>query len=112
MRCSSCGSEHSESAKFCDRCGAHVPVRCPSCGSSNRPGAKFCNECGALMVKAAVEAKIPVASELKSAEASTPAVGIGASVAAEDVPEGERKLVTVVFADIKGSTELEENLDP
>jgi len=35
MRCSSCGSEHSENAKFCDSCGTPVPVRCPSCGSSN-----------------------------------------------------------------------------
>jgi Double zinc ribbon len=39
MRCSNCGSENSESAKFCDSCAAPVPVRCPSCGSSNRPDA-------------------------------------------------------------------------
>src|SRR2546430_17292687 len=112
MNCSSCGSEHSESVKFCDRCGKPVPARCPSCGSSNRPGAKFCHECGASMVKAPVEANKPGASQLRSPEVSTPAVGVSASLAAEDVSEGERKLVTVLFADIKGSTELEENLDP
>ena len=64
------------------------------------------------MVKVTVEANIPGANQLKSQEVSTPAVGVSASGTAEDVPEGERKLVTVLFADIKGSTELEENLDP
>src|ERR1700719_4333398 len=112
MRCSSCGSEHSESAKFCDRCGEPVPVRCPSCGSSNRPGARFCNECGAALAKASAGTTLPGVGQPKSPEVSTPAVGVSASVASEDVPEGERKLVTVLFADIKGSTELEENLDP
>ena len=112
MRCSSCGTEHSESAKFCDRCGEPVPARCPSCGSSNRPGARFCNECGAALAKASAGTTLPGVGQPKSPEVSTPAVGVSASVAAEDVPEGERKLVTVLFADIKGSTELEENLDP
>src|SRR5271169_5798438 len=112
MRCSSCGSEYSESAKFCDTCGAPVPVRCLSCGSSNRPGARFCNECGAALAKASVGANAPGASQLKSPAISTPPIAAGTSVAAGDVPEGERKFVTVLFADIKGSTELEENLDP
>ena len=112
MRCSSCDSEHSESAKFCDTCGTPVRVRCPSCGSSNRPGARFCNECGATLGNPSVAANVPDVSQLKSPAVSTPTIAVGASVAAEDVPEGERKLVTVLFADIKGSTELEENLDP
>ena len=87
-------------------------MRCPSCGSSNRPGARFCNECGAALAKASAGTTLPGVGQPKSPEVSTPAVGVSASVAAEDVPEGERKLVTVLFADIKGSTELEENLDP
>jgi len=52
------------------------------------------------------------ASQLKSPAISTPPIAAGASVAAGEVPEGERKFVTVLFADIKGSTELEENFDP
>jgi class 3 adenylate cyclase/predicted ATPase len=87
-----------------------VPVRCPSCGSSNRSGAKFCNECGATIVKEPAEANLAGARQLKPAEVSS-TVGVSASVISEE-PEGERKLVTVLFADIKGSTELEENLDP
>ena len=87
-----------------------MPVRCPSCGSSNRSGAKFCNECGATIVKEPAEANLAGAKQLKPAEVSS-TVGVSASVISEE-PEGERKLVTVLFADIKGSTELEENLDP
>src|SRR6202035_4660689 len=112
MHCPSCGSEHSKSAKFCDTCGAPLPLQCPSCGSSNRPGARFCNECGAALSQAPADANVPRASQPKSPAVSTPTIAMSASAEAEEIPEGERKLVTVLFADIKGSTELEENLDP
>jgi class 3 adenylate cyclase/tetratricopeptide (TPR) repeat protein len=64
------------------------------------------------MAKVPARANVPDASQLKSPASLTPTIAVSASVAAEDVPEGERKLVTVLIADIKGSTELEENLDP
>src|SRR5277367_5141618 len=112
MRCSSCGSEHSESAKFCDTCGTPVPVRCPSCGSSNRPGARFCNECGAALGAAPLGANVASTDQPTSPVVSTEALAVSESPVPEDVPEGERKFDTVLFADIKGSTELEENLDP
>jgi class 3 adenylate cyclase/predicted ATPase len=59
-----------------------------------------------------VGANVPDVNQLKPPDISTPTIAVSGSAAAEDVPEGERKLVTVLFADIKGSTELEENLDP
>ena len=89
-----------------------MPVRCPSCGLSNRPNSKFCSGCGAALAKAFAGANVPGASQLKSPANFTPTIAISASVPTGDVPDGERKLVTVLFADIKGSTELEENLDP
>src|ERR1700674_2730212 len=112
MHCPSCDSEHSKSAKFCDTCGAPLPLQCPSCGSSNRPGARFCNACGAALSQAPADANVPRASQPKSPAVSTPTSAVTVSAETEELPEGERKLVTVLFADIKGSTELEENLDP
>ena len=112
MHCPSCDSEHSKSAKFCDTCGAPLPMQCPSCGSSNRPGAKFCNECGAALSQAPADANVPRTSQPKSPAVSTPTSAVSVSAETEEIPEGERKLVTVLFADLKGSTELEENLDP
>jgi class 3 adenylate cyclase/tetratricopeptide (TPR) repeat protein len=109
MRCEKCGSENSESAKFCDECAAPFAVRCPSCGASNRPGAKFCNECAAAL-RARAPAKAPGATQPARPENHT--VTLGPSIEPHDIPEGERKTVTALFADIKGSMELIEDLDP
>lgn len=82
------------------------------CGASNRAGASFCKECCAALGPAFTRASASGASQSTSPAASPPTIAVGASVEPENVPEGERKLVTALFADIKGSTELEENLDP
>jgi class 3 adenylate cyclase/tetratricopeptide (TPR) repeat protein len=103
MRCSSCDSDCREGAKFCDVCGAALATRCPSCGATNRPNAKFCEGCGAL-----VGAPAGVASAKKSNDAP---IRVAETPAAESL-DGERKTVTALFADIKGSTELEQDLDP
>jgi hypothetical protein len=110
MRCSKCGSENPDGAKFCDGCAAPLALQCPSCGTSNRAGAKFCIECAAALGTVPVAAGSSGAAQPARPEKDT--IALGAPLEAHDVPEGERKTVTALFADIKGSTELERDLDP
>ena len=107
MRCAKCATENRDGRKFCAECGAPLNARCASCGAENEPTEKFCGECGAALAgKAqAVSAKPPAAKPAAPEIHITPAE-------ASDVPEGERKTVTALFADIKGSMELIEDLDP
>src|SRR6266851_3864908 len=109
MRCSTCAAENREGRKFCAECGAPLNARCASCGAENEPAEKFCGECGvALGGKVqAVSAKAP-ATKLAVPEIHVTPGQPDASA----VPDGERKTVTALFADIKGSTELMEELDP
>jgi class 3 adenylate cyclase/tetratricopeptide (TPR) repeat protein len=91
MVCPTCGAENQENAKFCNSCGASLLRVCASCGTSNASGAKFCSECGASLVADAL--------------ATTPQVSAGSSAAAE------RRLVSVLFADLVGFTTLSESRD-
>src|SRR5690349_2525762 len=85
-------------AKFCNECGATLAAGCPNCGAINKPGAKFCNECGTALAGGA------------GAAAPRPATtGAGSSQAA--TPVAERRLVTVLFADIVGFTPFAEEKD-
>jgi class 3 adenylate cyclase/tetratricopeptide (TPR) repeat protein len=100
MRCSNCKSDNPDGKRFCGDCGAALANICPKCGADNPDGKRFCGECGAAL-GANASAKKPDDSPVRVAESS----------AREDL-EGERKTVTALFADIKGSTELMEDLDP
>ena len=110
MRCFKCGSENPDGAKFCDGCAAPLALRCPSCGTSNRAGAKFCIECAAALGAVPVAASSSGAAQPARPEKDS--IALGAPTESHDVPEGERKTVTALFADIKGSTELMRDLDP
>ena len=101
MRCSKCGTESTSGKKFCAECGTPLSSRCPKCGADNSPTAKFCEDCGAPLVT-------PAASPEKSNDSPIRVVDTPTS---ENL-EGERKTVTALFADIKGSTEMMEDLDP
>ena len=104
MRCSKCAAENREGRKFCAQCGTGLNLRCPSCGAGNTPGEKYCGECGAAL-----------AGTQKVSESRPAAPGIRVRSEQSDSSaalEGERKTVTALFADIKGSTELEQDLDP
>ncbi len=90
LRCGACETEHEVGSKFCDACGAALALSCPACQTAARPGAKFCGECGKSLTKAA---DLP--------EPPRPVLAVG-----------ERKQVTILFADIRGSTELIRGLDP
>src|SRR5215472_15578026 len=106
MRCAKCGSDNRDGRKFCSKCGVALARQCPRCGASNEPGEDFCGECGAALVANAG----PAATTSIQA---TPEIRI-----MPDRPDGsttldgDRKMVTALFADIKGSMELMEDLDP
>jgi hypothetical protein len=110
MRCSKCGSENPDGAKFCDGCAAPLPLQCPSCGALNRASAKFCIECAAAL--GAVPAAVRSTGAAQPTRPEKRTIGLGAPLGPHEVPEGERKTVTALFADIKGSTELMRDLDP
>jgi class 3 adenylate cyclase/tetratricopeptide (TPR) repeat protein len=106
MNCARCGSENPAGKKFCADCGGELSDRCPKCGAKNPDGKKFCGDCGASL---GASAPAPAPSPAARPGANKPKV---ASVEALGEIEGERKMVTALFADIKGSTELEQDLDP
>src|SRR6516225_9091184 len=102
MRCSKCGNDNREGRKFCAKCAAPLSRSCPQCGALNEPGEDFCGECGtALLPPQSVSVSKSDGSPIVTAEPTT----------AQDL-DGERKTVTALFADIKGSMELMQDLDP
>src|SRR5215471_2479095 len=111
MRCATCNAENLPDARFCASCGASFALPCPRCGHGNLPGSRFCTECGSPLTQAAATAAGQSAKRASAASAHTPAHLARKILAARGAIEGERKLVTVVFADIKGSTELIRSLD-
>src|SRR5262249_27846722 len=98
MRCSNCGFENPDGMKFCDQCTHSLTLICPKCRFENPPGFKFCGQCTAPLS----------ASKIEAAQS----IRISDSAADTEALEGERKTVTALFADIKGSMELIEDLDP
>jgi class 3 adenylate cyclase len=110
MRCVACDAENVREAKFCQSCGASLALlRCSRCGHGNRPGNRYCIECGNALV--ATPSPSAPSSHGLAPLAYTPAHLAEKIRAARGVFEGERKHVTVMFADIKGSTELIQALD-
>jgi class 3 adenylate cyclase len=102
MRCANCKAENPPGKKFCGDCGAPLENLCPRCSADNPAGKRFCGECGtALGGPAAAAAKNSDTQTVRVSEAPDP-----------EKLEGERKTVTALFADIKGSTELMQDLDP
>src|SRR5438128_1547 len=108
MNCLQCRHDVPPKAKFCPECGAALPAACASCGRDLPQSAKFCPECGHR-----VSAPPPAAAaRFDSLAAYTPKHLAEKILGAKDALEGERKQVTVLFADLKGSTELLADRDP
>src|SRR5215469_1610295 len=107
MRCPSCNAENPPTAKFCVECGIPFTAHCPKCGADNPPRAKFCAECGLSL-----QSGTPVSQAQTGGLVSPRSLFIERAVDAHEVPEGERKTLTALFADIKGSMDLMEDLDP
>src|SRR5271156_1367418 len=103
MRCAKGSGENREGARFCDKCGAKLSPRCPSCGAESRIDARFCDSCGESLAAPTAELPPKKSAGLEIRGTETPAIA---------TLEGERKTLTALFADIKGSTELEQDLDP
>jgi NMD protein affecting ribosome stability and mRNA decay len=88
LSCPSCGSENEAGRKFCGECGSALAAVCSSCGTANAPGVKFCGECGTAL---------SVATAPPTSRPATPAA--------------ERRLVSVLFADLVGFTTISESRD-
>jgi hypothetical protein len=107
MRCPSCGFENPEGLKFCNDCGTSLRVRCAQCGFANQPQAKFCGECGAALAPPArASTAPPLAPRPHPPLTYTPGHLAEKILTSKAAIEGERKQVTVLFADLKGSLEL------
>src|SRR5262249_31540212 len=101
--CPSCHNDNRADRRFCTQCGTKLAMGCPSCGAPIEAGENFCGGCGAA---------------LTTGVGTTPPLPLPAALPAERIREakatieGERKQVTVLFVDVKGSMELAERLDP
>src|SRR5215510_7453303 len=106
MRCPQCGHENAVEMKFCGECGTRLAVLCRQCGAGNAPAQKFCGECGARLDSGASSRQLP------SPDTYTPKHLAEKILTSKPAVEGERKQVTVLFADLKGSMELLGDRDP
>jgi uncharacterized membrane protein YvbJ len=96
MRCTNCGTDNDAGRKFCLQCGTRLSAPCPNCQSANPPGARFCGECGThLEASAAATAETTLTTESRPAPIST----------------AQRRLVSVLFADLVGFTPFAEERD-
>src|SRR5437588_12414811 len=91
LQCSECGAENRTGRRFCSQCGAALQFQCPTCGAANEPGDRFCGECGSSL----------------TAEGAPKQAGPDAATSVS-----ERRLVSVLFADLVGFTTLSEHRDP
>src|SRR5262245_61650336 len=106
MRCPQCRRDNSAGAKFCGECGARLALICPFCSTPNEPTRKFCGECGGRLEQRGA-----------GGQQAAPAVQLPTHLAekiltSRSAIEGERKQVTVLFADLKSSMELLADRDP
>src|SRR5258707_9294037 len=138
--CPNCQTVNRDGARFCDNCGQALPSACPRCGTLNRAGARFCDNCGERLAAAdastAAAAAPPVQALASAAQAASlppqaQAGGVSSQLQArlhQYIPAtllaklehaqaeggmvGERRVVTMLFCDVKGSTAAAEHLDP
>src|SRR3989442_283415 len=110
MKCPRCQAENRERARFCRECGATFGAVCSSCGAKVEAGSKFCDGCGAPVD--ATTAPGPGSSRFASPESYIPKHLAEKILTSKSAMEGERKHVTVLFADLKGSMELLADRDP
>jgi len=108
MICPKCQTDLPEGAKFCKECGQKIETACPECGKGIPPDSKFCLECGHELSKS----KERPAFDYRQPQSYTPKHLADKILTTRSTIEGERKLVTVMFADVAGFTAMSEKLDP
>ena len=108
MKCPKCQFENREGAKFCGKCGHKFEITCPECGAKNRSDNNFCDECGHYLAR---PKKAPELDYSKP-KSYTPKYLADKILSTRSSIEGERKLVTVMFADVASFTAISESLDP
>jgi class 3 adenylate cyclase/tetratricopeptide (TPR) repeat protein/ribosomal protein L40E len=108
MKCPNCQFENPVDAKFCNECGRKLELVCTHCNKLNPPGSKFCNECGHNLNGLTH----PPALDYAKPQSYTPKYLAQKILKTRSSIEGERKIVTVFFADVANFTSLAEKLDP
>src|SRR5215813_4132458 len=108
MKCPRCQHENGPKAKFCQECAASLALTCSKCGNELPLTAKFCPECA----HSTVDAVATDQARISSPETYTPKHLAEKILTSRSALEGERKQVTVLFADLKGSMELLADRDP
>jgi Double zinc ribbon/Adenylate and Guanylate cyclase catalytic domain len=108
MRCPRCEADTLDGAKFRIECGTPLTARCPHCGADTLPQAKFCAECSIPLTAQRPAPPAPPPSPLRY----TPGHLAEKILTSKTALEGERKQVTVLFADLKRSMELLADRDP
>ncbi|MBW2354948.1 MAG: AAA family ATPase [Deltaproteobacteria bacterium] len=107
MKCPVCQLENPEQMNFCGHCGSPLPVRCHQCGQDNPLGTEFCGFCGATLPLSSLPAHLkPPSRDYTPLFLKQEILRVPGSV------EGERKMVSVLFADVAGFTRMSEGLDP
>src|SRR4051794_12390213 len=109
MQCPQCQAENPKRARFCEDCGTRLEFKCPHCGEAATPGKRFCASCGGSLIAAPAT---PAATLAPTPESYTPQHLAERILTSRAALEGERKQVTVLFADLKGSMELLADRDP
>ncbi|HUG30434.1 MAG TPA: adenylate/guanylate cyclase domain-containing protein [Candidatus Limnocylindria bacterium] len=113
MICTSCGTENQPGAKFCSECATPLATACPNCGTANPPAAKFCSEC-ATPLQPGAKAAPTAAPTLATTAPAAPNPGAPPAEASDAAPAGpvaERRLVSILFADLVGFTTFAEGRD-
>ena len=108
--CPQCQGENPPGARFCNHCGHRLDATCASCGHANPPGSTFCNGCGGRL--GAADSGSATVGRFTSPDTYTPKHLAERILTSRSALEGERKVVTVLFADLKGSMELLADRDP
>src|SRR5262249_16272363 len=119
IRCLSCQCENPPAMKFCGQCGAQLAHLCPRCGAENQPTFKFCGQCGAALTAppspgtatAGAPAQLSRPPQAQG-QGYTPPHLAEKILRSRSALEGERRQVSVLFADMTGFTPLAEKLDP
>ena len=112
MRCSVCSTENPAEDRFCEQCGAALSAECPACGRPVRPGARFCGGCGHRLEQEERRAAPPPPPVVEAKPSYTPKHLAEKILTSRSALEGERRVVTVLFADCAGFTSIAEKLDP